>query len=359
MKQILPHLTPLLLKNRLTELTYFTTNTCNMKCKHCFVMDELNSEIDPLLSVEEIIKMGQYIPNMQRVHLGGGEPFIRKDMPELVVALSQNWKTGVICIPTNGWYTENILKTIEAFGEKGYGTLRIHFSINSFVPEDMDNFTQVKNSFKNWCKSVEEAKKISAKYENITLVALTTYNEYNQQYFIKLIDFLLDDIEVDDFSFQLVREHGEYRPELDVDGFDKAIEYFFKHRSKDNALLKAFRSLIREETSKYYKNPQYITPCMAGTTRVVMSPSGDIYPCEKLGYPNLERDKYLMGSIRDFDYDITKLLANQDSTTIRDNIYSNRCHCDHGIDASLSQLSNIKFQLKLATRTVKNFVSIK
>jgi len=354
MKKILPHLAPLLLRNRLTELTYFTTNTCNMKCKHCFVMDELNSEIEPLLSVEEIIKMGKYIPNMQRVHLGGGEPFIRKDMSELVVALSQNWKTGVICIPTNGWFTENIIKTIEAFGEHGYGTLRVHFSINSFIPEDMDNFTQVKNSFKRWRESVEQAKIVSEKYDNITLVALTTYNEYNQQYFIKLIDYLIDDIKMDDFSFQLVRKHGDYRPYLDVDGFDKAIQYFFKHKSKDKALLKAFRSLIREETLEYYKNPKYTTPCMASTTRVVMSPSGEIYPCEKLGYPNLDREKYLMGSIRDFDYDITKLLKNRESNKIRDNILLNECHCDHGIDASLSHLSNMKFKLKLATRTVGN-----
>jgi molybdenum cofactor biosynthesis enzyme MoaA len=198
-----------LIKNRLTELTYFTTNLCNLRCKHCFVTEELNSKHEELLTISEIVKMGKYIPHMQRVHLGGGEPFMRDDISDLAVYLSNTWKTGVICIPTNGWFGENIIKTIEKFGEQGYGNLRLHFSINSPDPKDMDNFAQVTNTFKNWRKNIQLAKEVSKKYDNITLVALSTFNEFNQDSFIELIDFVMDEVGVDDFSFQLVRYHGD------------------------------------------------------------------------------------------------------------------------------------------------------
>lgn len=357
MKKLIHHIPPLFFKNRLTELTYFTTNKCNMFCKHCFVAEELNTKSNAFLSISEILKMGEYIPHMQRVHLGGGEPFMRQDIAELAVGISNSWKTGVVCIPTNGWFGENILNTIEAFGKNGYGTLRLHFSINSPIPEDMDSFSQLKGSFEKWRKNLEIAKEASREYQNITLVALSSFNEYNQDVFIELIDFLMDDIGVDDFSFHLVRSHGEYHPVLDIKKFNEVIDYFFTQKSKDNALLKAFRSKIRQKTADYYMDPIYTTPCAAATSRVVMSPSGDIYPCEKIGYPNLrEKDRWFMGSIRDFDYNITELLQSNMARDVKDRILSGKCHCDHGIDSSLSQLTSTKFKFDVVSKAIQNVI---
>src|SRR4051812_32204564 len=107
MLNLLPHAVPLFFKNRLTELTLFITTTCNMKCKHCFVIDELNKKTD-LLTVEEIRLMARHIPYMQRVHISGGEPFTRKDLSDVVIAISNEWNAGVVCIPNNGWFTDNV-----------------------------------------------------------------------------------------------------------------------------------------------------------------------------------------------------------------------------------------------------------
>src|SRR5437867_3481894 len=98
MIKLLPYAVPLIFKNRLTELTLFITTTCNMKCKHCFVIDELNKKTD-LLTVDEVKKMGKHITYMQRVHISGGEPFTRKDLPEVIVTISNEWNAGVVCVP--------------------------------------------------------------------------------------------------------------------------------------------------------------------------------------------------------------------------------------------------------------------
>jgi hypothetical protein len=79
-----------------------------------------------------------------------------------------------------------------------------------------------------------------------------------------------------------------------------------------------------------------------------MSPNGDIYPCETKGYPNVETmSSNIMGSIRDFNYDITKLLESNLAKKNQHEIKSNKCHCNHGIDALISMLSSPKFQFKL------------
>jgi hypothetical protein len=87
-----------------------------------------------------------------------------------------------------------------------------------------------------------------------------------------------------------------------------------------------------------------------------MSPSGEIYPCEKLGYPENKREAWHMGSIRDFDYNIVKLLESKKAQEIQNEILSSKCHCDHGIDSSLSLLSNTKFKVDVVTKAIENLI---
>lgn len=345
--RLLKFLPGLIRQNKLVEATFFITDTCNMKCKHCFVLDALNQKL-PMLSPDEIRKMGKFVRPIQRVHVGGGEPFTRNDIFEVIRAFSESWKPGVICIPTNGWFTERILEFIEQYGTTCKGNIRIHFSINSPYPEDMDKFTNLQGTFNRWKDSITKSIEAAKKYRNITIVALATYNEYNQHHFKELIDYLHMEIKVPDFSFQIARTHGNYRPVLDYENFRNLNEYYFKTYNKQDKFISAFRKLSREKSVEYFENPRFTRTCTSGKLRVVVSPTGDIYPCEKLGYPNLEgMHQWLLGNIRDYDYNINELLKSKAASLCYNKICSSNCHCDHNIDQSLRLLSEPDYRTKL------------
>jgi MoaA/NifB/PqqE/SkfB family radical SAM enzyme len=346
------HLGPLLFEHRLTELTYFVTDVCNMKCRHCFVHDALNKGVRHL-GVDEITAMARHIPAMQRVHLGGGEPFTRSDIGELATRVSNEWKAGVVCVPTNGWFTDRILAGMEHFGNHGRGNLRLHFSINSHDPAEMDAFTQLPGSFERWRRSIDDALRLSRQYPQITVVALATFNEHNQHGFERLIDFLHQEVNVEDFSFQLVRTHGSYAPELDIDAFRKANDYYFKRYNKQNPVLSAFRQETRVKSADYFADPKFERRCTSGKIRVVMSPAGDVYPCEKLGYPNLANMASVhMGNVRDYSYNIKALLKSEKARRIYEGLCEGRCHCDHNIDQSLTLLSSGSFRRRVLRRAL-------
>lgn len=337
----------MIFEHRLTELTYFTTDLCNMKCRHCFVHDALNRRVEHL-DIDEISQMSAHIPAMQRVHLGGGEPFTRPDIGELAVRVSNEWKAGVVCIPTNGWFTDKILAAMQHFGERGKGNLRMHFSINSADPNEMDHFTQLKGSFERWRRSIDAALALSSRYPQITVVALATYNEYNQHDFQALIDFLHEDVGVEDFSFQVARTHEGYEPALDMKRFREMNAYYFRKWNKQNALLASFREETRNEAAAYSAAPAYKARCTSGKIRVVMSPGGDVYPCEKLGYPNLGRmADWKMGNVRDFGYDLNALVRSPHARALYERICARNCHCDHNIDQSMSLLCRGPFRRRV------------
>ena len=250
------HIPPLVFEHRLTEVTYFVTDICNMKCRHCFVLEALNKR-QPHLSVDEINQMARHIPAMQRVHLGGGEPFTRSDIAELAVQVSNRWKAGVVCIPTNGWFTDRILAGVEYFGKLGKGNLRLHFSINSRDPEEMDRFTQLKGSFDHWRRSIDQALIIARHFPQITIVALATFNEYNQHNFEDLIDFVHQDVGVDDFSFHIARRHEGYAPPLDMKRFREVNNYYFQKYNCQNPILSIYREQARAGAADYFENPEY------------------------------------------------------------------------------------------------------
>jgi len=347
---------PLLFKNRITELTYFVTNKCNFRCKHCFMTDRQDETFNEL-TADEIVKMGEFIPSMQRVHLGGGEPFLRKDISDIAVAVANKWNTAVICIPTNGWFEDAIAATVKTFGGNSSKQLRLHYSINA-LGAGMDEFTGANGSFERLQSSILATKKLTDLYKNITLTALSTFNDYNQDDFRELIEFAVTIIGVDDVSIQLARSHKGYHPELKIKEFEKILNSEFEGMTHHPPILKTYRRLVREATADYERNPRMIVPCLAGRTRAVMSPDGNIYPCEYLGYPNGPKpEEWLLGNIREYGYDINKLLKSSSAGTIIKRIRDNKCHCSHGIDLSMNLLCTYRFKLKVIFKTLGNLLT--
>ncbi|MFC1586534.1 SPASM domain-containing protein [Fibrobacterota bacterium] len=172
--------------------------------------------------------------------------------------------------------------------------------------------------------------------------------------------FMLKDIGVDDFSIGLARSHGRYHPELDIPKYHRWVKKYFCQYNTQNSFLKSYRETIRHYLARYNLERKYITRCYAGTLRAVMSPEGDIYPCETMGYPEgIESEKWLMGNIRDYDYNINKLLRSNRARLIQHNIRASRCHCQQGIDLSLNLMANHYFKLQITGRALYNWLSNK
>jgi radical SAM protein with 4Fe4S-binding SPASM domain len=79
-----------------------------------------------------------------------------------------------------------------------------------------------------------------------------------------------------------------------------------------------------------------------------MSPDGDVYPCERLGYPEgSDKDEWNMGNIREHEYNIHKLLRGAKAKSIQKRIRDDKCHCQQAIDMSINYLCTWKFKFEV------------
>ncbi len=138
--------------DKLNELWIHTNNSCNLTCSHCLVNSSPCE--DEGLSTDAIQKIIDEADNLgtSRFFITGGEPFIRKDIFEIIEYVC-NVKTCELIILTNG----TLLKgdVLERLKKCERERLRIQISLDGSKPEINDrlrgkgSFSQIVEGIKN------------------------------------------------------------------------------------------------------------------------------------------------------------------------------------------------------------------
>ena len=91
-------------------LTYTVTFGCNAKCIMC---DSWKMPAKGDLTLDEVDRIFAQLPEMDAIRLTGGEPFIRRDLPEIGQIAQQRLKPLVLHITTNGFLTDRVVSYCE------------------------------------------------------------------------------------------------------------------------------------------------------------------------------------------------------------------------------------------------------
>ncbi len=104
-------------------LVYFITDACNAKCKHCLLADGAHPGWEEPsmtyrkqeLSLEEIDKVSSSMGKGSLMFLlpTGGEPFLRKDIGEIIKIFHKNTGVRNVGIPTNGSTTARTVSIVK------------------------------------------------------------------------------------------------------------------------------------------------------------------------------------------------------------------------------------------------------
>ena len=87
-------------------LTYLVTFRCNAKCIMC---DCWKKPPGNDLGLHEIDRILDELPRMDAVRLSGGEPFLRRDLPEIAARIQRKLKPRFLHITSNGLAMDRIL----------------------------------------------------------------------------------------------------------------------------------------------------------------------------------------------------------------------------------------------------------
>src|SRR5215469_13645660 len=96
-------------------LSILVTSLCDMRCTHCFFTEELDDAPRKKLQMttREIEKISETLGgNLGVLILAGGEPFTRRDLPEIVRSFYKNNNLESVYITSNGQIQKRIFPDV-------------------------------------------------------------------------------------------------------------------------------------------------------------------------------------------------------------------------------------------------------
>ena len=127
---------------KITDLRISLTDRCNFRCFYCLPNGEPPlARKETILAFEEIVRIARVFVSLgiEKIRLTGGEPLIRRDVPELVGQLAElRPELKDIALTTNGFDLPR-----QAQAMKTAGLDRVTISLDSLNPKNFEDITGV------------------------------------------------------------------------------------------------------------------------------------------------------------------------------------------------------------------------
>jgi cyclic pyranopterin phosphate synthase len=117
----------------LRSLRVSVTDRCNLRCSYCMPQEDyIWLPRQELLTFEEIARLVEVFTSLgvQDVRLTGGEPLLRRDLPQLVKMLAANPRIRDLALTTNG-----VLFADQGEALRKAGLHRVTISLDTLRPE--------------------------------------------------------------------------------------------------------------------------------------------------------------------------------------------------------------------------------
>jgi MoaA/NifB/PqqE/SkfB family radical SAM enzyme len=306
------------------------TSRCNSRCRHCFYWKEISeSSKKKEMTLDEIKKIAKNYGKLLYLSIGGGEPFMRKDLPEICEAFHRHTGVSFITLTTNGLDSKYIASEIERTLQKcPHVDFTVPLSIDG-LEKTQDSIRGVKGCFSKVMETYAELSKLKLKYKNLAIDVNTVVSAYNIGEIEEVFEFVSE-------KMPGVRNHGicfargatkeekaknvSAKRLREIMAFEKKIkELKRKDKSITDKVFDALSLLVNRTALDFVEGKPMNWNCLAGKKFVEINETGDVFPCEIL----FEK----IGSLRENNYSVLEILSSKKAKEALMKISGRKCNC--------------------------------
>ena len=320
---------------RISRLFYFVTSKCNARCDFCFNLENVinwEERKDEELSLQEINKIADKFGRLPYITFSGGEPFLRKDLTEVIRAFHERAKTQWITIPSNGAVTDNTIKRVKEILQQCPGLfLTVQISIDSLF-EGHDNSRKMPGGFVAMVETLKELAKIRKNFKNLRVQINPCFDNFNVDHIHEIIEYCKTHLEYDQQLFYLIRDSDKLITKknnplvpkfIEVSRINEEREWKENRKSLWNRAVRVLQGLTYQDLVDIKLESKFLRPCFATKKFVTLYDGGEVAPCEVL------EEKMKLGNIKSYNYDFYKLQKTQKVRQFyKEEIIEGKCNCE-------------------------------
>jgi MoaA/NifB/PqqE/SkfB family radical SAM enzyme len=315
-------------------LNILVTSVCDMRCTHCFFIQELDDAPRKTLQMttREIEMISETLGgNLGVLILAGGEPFTRKDLPEIVNAFYKNNKLESVYITSNGQIQKRLFPDVVRILQK---CPELNVTVALGIDGLREQHDKIRQKPGSWDIVIDTARRLQAMkkdFPRLDVQSCTCFMNSNQATIFEWYDFLKYELKPDKVNFNYIRPPAADSRELEIDGRryarlaaiideDSRRGTIKNHYAGDVGFFKAALDIYMHGLIAMTQETQQAQlTCYAGTAGGVIYDEGTVSSCENLSP---------VGNLRDYMWDFQELWRSP-AMQARRKKAADGCFCTH------------------------------
>jgi len=297
------------------------------------------------LALEDVVKVAKSMRPLPQLLLSGGEPFIRKDVVEIVHAFYKHAVTRQVTIPTNGLLTGKVAEDTERMAGL---CPEAHFNINvslDGIGADHDISRGTPGCFEKLSETFHKLEAIRDGHANMAVNFTTILKKSNIGKAREIAGYVRDNFRADFHKIGFIR--GDLREDITQEKditlceVEDVIDHVYPHytEGKGNRLQMRVASginrLVKKVAFESVEQKKRCFRCLAGKKMLVLTQDGKLMPCEPLWLEpaaRLNRDlsEFVMADLHEYDFDVPRALGSPGARRVIDFIGEKKCYCQYG-----------------------------
>jgi MoaA/NifB/PqqE/SkfB family radical SAM enzyme len=315
-------------------LNILVTSVCDMRCTHCFFTEELDDRDRKKgqMKTHELQRIAETLGgNLGVLIIAGGEPFTRKDLPEVVRAFYEHNKLESVYLMSNGQIHQRIFPDVTRLLQE---CPNLNVTVALGIDGLKDAHEKIRRKPGSWDKAIHTArtlKEMKKEFPRLDVQTCTCVMNSNQDTIFEWYDFLKHDLQPDKVNINYIRPPSADLNELNFDHNRYAQLSHQITEDTRNATLKnnyggsagffkaAVDMYMHELIAKTKEEEKAQLTCYAGTAGAVIYDEGTLSSCENLDP---------IGNLRDYDWNFQSIWRSEAMKDRRKKAHDG-CYCTH------------------------------
>ncbi len=318
------------------KLTLIVTFACDTRCKMCNIWQRPK---DGVMTIDEVSRFFERNPYFSWVNLSGGEIFTRPDAAELIEAVvAGSPDLYLMDFPTTGQQTDSVVAGVERALATRLPKLLVTVSLDG--PREVhEEIRGREGAFDHAIATFRRLRTLRSKRFDVFLgMTLSTFNRGALFDTIEAVRAEIPDVELDEFHVNVAQVSSHYYDNEGLNPTDDAcladVDRFLEQKGHRFHPVAWLERRYQRLTRGFVASGKTPLPCKALASSVFIDPRWRVFPCSMYDAP--------LGSLRDRDFDLVGLWAEERTTALQREIAEGRCpNCWTPCEAYQTILGNL------------------